>query len=177
MEQWLCSTAVRWSHAVRWPHALRRRVWENSMLITWKNEFAIDHGVIDDDHHFLFELVNQILEKAKTATSFAAMGSELTQLRGFAVKHFDREEKLQRASGYPLHADHRTLHRDLLIQLDQFVAAMAAQATDAGTVLRQLRSFLIRWLLSHIMDHDMSMRPYVEAMTDAAKTFVPLRAA
>lgn len=147
------------------------------MLITWKDEFAIDHGLIDDDHHFLFEQVNEILEKAKTDLSFAAMGSELTQLRDFAVKHFEREEMLQRASGYPLHAGHCALHRDLLVQLDQFVAAMMAQSADAGELLRPLRSFLFRWLLSHIMDHDMSMRPYVEAMTDTAKTFVPLRAA
>lgn len=150
------------------------------MLIVWKDEFAIDHGVIDDDHRFLFDFVNKILADSREDDYRERLAGELRTLREFAVKHFTREEALQRASGFPDQTEHGGLHRDLLDQLDRFVELMNLTKRTGERMensLRKTQSFLYRWLLSHILDYDMKMRPYVSGMTGAARELESLAAA
>lgn len=150
------------------------------MLIVWKDEFSIDHGVIDDDHRFLFEVVSKILADSREEDYRDRLAGELRTLREFAVKHFTREEALQRASGFPELAEHHDLHHDLLDQLDRFVELMNL-TNHAGermeNSLRKTQSFLYRWLLSHILDYDMKMRPYVTGMAGTARDLESLAAA
>jgi hemerythrin len=152
------------------------------MLIVWKDEFSIDHGVIDDDHRFLFEFVSRILANSREEDFRDRLANELRILREFAVKHFTREEALQRASGFPEQMEHGHLHRDLLDQLDRFVELMNLPQHTGEPMekmensLRKTQSFLYRWLLSHILDHDMKMRPYVAAMAGAARELESLAA-
>jgi len=153
------------------------------MLIVWKDKFAIDGGVIDDDHRVLFDTINSIVETSKGTCKCEAVLMEFNRLRDFAIRHFEREERLQRACGFPNQPDHHEQHEDLLDQLARF-SEMAESAHDADVsqdkreqMQRKMQSFLYRWLLSHILAHDVKMRPFISAMTDTAATLSPLRAA
>lgn len=153
------------------------------MLIVWKDKFAIDGGVIDDDHRVLFDVINGIVEVSKGECQCDAVLAEFKRLAEFAMRHFEREERLQRACGFPNQQDHHEQHHDLLDQLARF-SELAESAHEADVsqgkreqMQRKMQSFLYRWLLSHILAHDVKMRPFIAAMTETAATLAPLRAA
>jgi hemerythrin-like metal-binding protein len=153
------------------------------MLIVWKDKFAIDGSVIDDDHRVLFDTINSIVETSKGECKCETVLTEFKRLRDFAIRHFEREERLQRACGFPDQPDHQELHQDLLDQLARFSEmAESARGPDVSQdkreqMQRKMQSFLYRWLLSHILAHDVKMRPFIAAMREAAEAMPSLRVA
>jgi hemerythrin-like metal-binding protein len=153
------------------------------MLIVWKEDYAIDGGVIDADHRFLFDLINRILVDNRTEGHGAALRLEMQELNTFAARHFTREETLQKASGFPLNEEHHALHQVLLDQL-QRATELVLELDESNTppaklakLRKKLHSFLYRWLLAHVMECDVKMRPYVKGMAGTAQGYAPLSAA
>ena len=135
------------------------------MLIVWKENFAIDRGVIDADHKFLVGGLNDIIAKLNNGAQAGEFRRLTQHVRYFAELHFKREERLQEQCGYPGLAEHREEHRLLLRGLDAFLAAFAALPADATLAdAREAKSFLYRWILGHILQSDGRLKPYVAAI-------------
>ncbi|MEI8397444.1 MAG: hemerythrin domain-containing protein, partial [Rhodospirillaceae bacterium] len=83
-------------------------------------------------------------------------------LHDYADVHFRREEELQRAIGFPYHDAHKMAHKDLLKDL----------RLVGGNLLRnysekqhgEFSAFLRHWLIDHVQEVDVRMKPYVDDM-------------
>jgi len=149
------------------------------VLIAWNDAFSIDAGAIDADHRFLVDRINRIIGEVQT-NDYNLLCKEFADLRSFAAKHFAREETLQQASGYPKRAEHEREHKDMLFQLNRVVELVRKpqhRAMPAEKLRAKMYGFLYSWLLSHIMTHDLKMKPYVQKMREAAKGLAALHAA
>lgn len=149
-------------------------------LIPWKNAYYIDHGIIDNDHKTLVSLANDVLSDLHSLDMLENLVPRLNYIRSFAIAHFAREESLQTASRYPALDEHRIQHRRLISVLDEFIEAIASgrlEGVEHSAGSRMIRSFFYNWLLSHIMEEDVKLRPFVEAMAEAATNLTPLRVA
>ena len=135
------------------------------MLIVWKDSFAIDHGVIDEDHKFLIAGLNSIIGKLSVGAQVGEFRRHTLHVRNFAELHFKREERLQMQCGYPGLAEHRDEHRRLLAGFDAFLAKFADLTDDAVLAdAAEAKSFLYRWVLGHILESDARLKPFVEAL-------------
>jgi hemerythrin len=156
---------------------------EPEVIIPWKDSYCIDHGPIDDDHRKLIALINDAIVDLRTMAAIANIPPHLTRIRACARAHFEREERLQQASKFPLLAEHRAQHVEVLKKLDEISAFVESGQAGAwgdrpGTdTAHAIKSFLYNWLLSHLIEDDMKMRPYVAEMQKAACKIIPLRAA
>jgi hemerythrin len=152
------------------------------MIIPWKDAYCIDHGAIDDDHRKLLVLINDGIADLRGMAAIANIPPRLIRIRSCALAHFQREETLLSASNCALLAEHHVQHRIVLKKLDDLIgyvesgrAGRWGNRPDAQ-VVRALRSFLYGWLLSHLIEEDMKMRPSVAACVETPDNIIPMRA-
>lgn len=135
------------------------------MLITWKESFSIDRGVIDDDHKFLIMTINTVIRRLNQRLPVSFLVRKAVDLRTLAALHFQREERLQELSGYPGRSGHQDEHEKLLAQLDEVVRFLTAQPEGASVAdPAELKSFLYGWILGHIIESDQKLKPFVTTL-------------
>ncbi|WP_437181901.1 bacteriohemerythrin [Rhodoplanes serenus] len=144
------------------------------MLIGWKDHYAIDDGVIDDDHRFLIAALSMIIDQIRKKIPVCALLRNISHVRGVAELHFKREEKLQKQSNYPCHRKHCEEHREIIRKLDEIVNQLADLPGDREySDPDEVKSFLYRWILAHITESDQRMKPYLAEIQTEAE--LPLR--
>jgi hemerythrin len=139
------------------------------MLIVWKDAFAIDNGVIDEDHRFLIEHLNAIVTALNTRAPVEGICRDIRQLRVFAELHFQREERLQALSGYPGLDEHRGEHRDMLAQIDRILAQLTTTSATDAAGYRHIKSFMYRWLLGHIIESDAKIGSFLRTIDSSTE--------
>lgn len=160
------------------------------MQIQWRDEMAIDHGLIDNDHKYLISIMNEFCETDPTDASPDRLLSILGKLNAYTTIHFRREEALQRSVHYSFIDAHHHEHGDLLralysihrglFSLDPSAGEDDADApvTPADRVIRAHRKvaeFLHHWLIDHIIKSDLRMKPYARDMLPMARGMKPLK--
>lgn len=137
--------------------------------IQWEDRFVVDEGVIDKDHKFLFDLINAFNENIPKYQSADQMAPIVASLTKYTQTHFQREEKLQQISGFLFHEAHKKEHIDLIEKFNSLVnKAVKANEDNVTEVAIEIGSFLQEWLVEHVIDNDLLMRPYVERMREQA---------
>ncbi|MEH6813582.1 MAG: hemerythrin family protein [Motiliproteus sp.] len=87
------------------------------MPIIWKEEMSIGHEVIDNEHKYLFCLVNSVELALKLEDSHKLVAMFIDQLQEYTLKHFLHEEGLQLECNYPHYAEHKNEHQKILSNL------------------------------------------------------------
>ena len=144
------------------------------MLIVWREQMSVDGGLIDEDHRSLIGIINDFAAAEASVAGIPALADILSKLDHYTKTHFEREEGLQRAVDYPFRDAHRHAHKDLIRQLSDLRARLKAefaskkpeeiQAIHAG-----MADFLHHWLIDHIIETDLRMKPYTKDMRDHAR--------
>jgi len=155
-------------------------------IVRWRNNLNIDHGLIDADHKFIINIINNFLKYARN--DLVAAGHILDDLCQYASVHFQREEALQKAIRFPHAAKHRRQHRALfrrLTAIKEKYEQMSFQPDDAMSRLTnkkletkpstaELGKLLENWLFNHIISSDVKMRPFAEIIEEQAIGLAPL---
>jgi len=142
----------------------------NLKMIEWEDAYAVDWGVIDNDHKTLFKLINKFNRNVPHFRSPEEMVPYIESLRKYTQSHFKREEMLQEKVGYSFHEDHKGEHAALIEKLDGLAAvAMRANDDTITDAAMDLGSFLADWLTTHVIENDLPMHPYLDRMREYAK--------
>lgn len=146
------------------------------MTIVWRSEMSIDDGLIDADHKCLIGLVNEVDLVHAGLTMPKELAVILAKLDAYARVHFEREERLQVATGFTYsrahHRRHGVLMHDLNVMSAECKQARGLHEMEAFHV--RLRDFLYHWLSDHILKVDRLMRPFVSEMRLHSHGSVPL---
>lgn len=135
------------------------------MAIVWREEMSVDGGVIDADHKALIALVNEVDLIGPGAAMPAQLMAILGRLSSYARTHFDREQRLQLATGFTFAQAHEARHRTLLRELDTMCAECEHGPPEQIEAFHaRLRDFLHNWLCDHIIKADLLMKPFVPRM-------------
>jgi hemerythrin len=150
------------------------------MSIVWRDAMNVGDPVIDADHHHLVDLINGFEASVSDHIDHKGIAQVLLGLAQYTGEHFQREEELQLQIHYPFHDSHRHAHRDLLRQLTGLLAEYS-QAEKGGRrdrMIRDMAVFLRRWLIDHIIESDLRMKPYIQTfLSDRAEADKRRRAA
>ncbi|MEI7606668.1 MAG: bacteriohemerythrin [Rhodospirillaceae bacterium] len=122
----------------------------------------IDGGIIDEDHRALIGLINDFIMSENNGASPQRLADIIKALYKYSDIHFQREEKLQLAVGFPYHDAHKKRHSDLLKELHKAGAEVLNGLSKKGHGL--FSAFLRSWLIDHVMERDTMMLPYVNEM-------------
>lgn len=135
-------------------------------VVEWRDGFRIGIAQVDAEHRHLFTLVKSL--------SAANIDDTLGELLDYVVTHFTHEQDAMQASGFPDFRQHLALHEQLSAQVAEFLSAGAGWDEER---VQELRRFLNKWLVGHILTHDLRFgRWYREHGHQLAPHAVPLQA-
>ncbi len=113
-------------------------------VIEWRDGFKINIPQVDAEHKRLFELI--------CALNLQSVDQTIEELLGYVVTHFSNEQKLMEDAGYPAFEQHLKLHEDFGTHVADFLGTGDEWSEDR---VQELRRFLNKWLIGHIMTHDL----------------------
>jgi hemerythrin len=113
-------------------------------VIEWRDGFKIGVAQVDQEHRHLFTLVR--------ALNLDSVDQTVEELLDYVVTHFSNEQELMEKSGYPAFEQHLRLHEEFAAQVADFLGSGVEWSEDR---VQELRRFLNKWLIGHIMTHDL----------------------
>lgn len=127
-------------------------------FLSWRNEYRVGVEQIDEEHRYLFDLINAFHDTHVGGTNRSALGQILNRLVHYAEQHFRHEEAIMKAEAYPAFVEHCALHEDLYLTIFRLSEELAAGSlrVDMETV-----RFIRSWLVTHIVQHDLQFSDYV----------------
>jgi hemerythrin len=137
------------------------------MAIIWREAMCVGNQAIDTDHRYLLCLINTVELALRTEQPLDILVSALEQLKTYTHEHFEREEKIMAALGYPRLDQHKIAHRQLVEQLDHAVnpvlVPQEGQLPITSAIPEATRNEIIgllkHWLIDHIIKEDMLLKP------------------
>ncbi len=113
-------------------------------VIEWRDGFKIGVAQVDQEHRHLFTLVR--------ALNLESVDQTVEELLDYVVTHFSNEQEMMEKSGYPAFEQHLKLHEEFAAQVADFLGSGTGWTEDR---VQELRRFLNKWLIGHIMTHDL----------------------
>ena len=127
--------------------------------LNWLDSYNLGIAGIDDQHHLLVGLINDLAGAMKEGKSREVLSEILTGLAAYTVYHFAIEEKLFNQYGYPEAATHEKEHRGFIKKVNEYKREFGA---GSFTVSMDMLSFLSDWLIEHICKSDKSWAKFLE---------------
>lgn len=131
---------------------------ESVSLVQWSASMSVGNVYIDEQHTILIDTINQ-LASAESQNDRPVIAMIIDELISYAAFHFEYEEQLMQAAGYPGLEDHRRVHQDFVKWVDnlreEFTYHRRAQLGA------QILGFLRDWLRQHILGDDRLYCPYI----------------
>lgn len=127
------------------------------MKLAWTKQLSVGNVIIDADHKELLGLVSNIDCVIKAKDHFA-LPRAFNLLNTCMKRHFLNEELLAHALDIPF-AMHNVAHQNMLTELDLTRRRIEKDSVAAIYVMEHYAQFLLDWLIEHIAEEDMPMKP------------------
>jgi len=84
-------------------------------LMEWNaKQFDVLVPKMNDQHHKLIDMMNQLYQRAHDSASKAELEQLIAQLAQYTVRHFREEEQMMEALRFPELPRHKLIHAKLL---------------------------------------------------------------
>jgi len=122
-------------------------------IVAWDKKYSTGIEKIDSQHRHLFDLTNQLYNACFSNEDEldAKFKEAIKKMVDYVRYHFESEQKLLAAIGYPEYQNHKSQH-DKLIQ-DILIAVQDYKDGKKHTPNNFVRT-LKEWILSHIAYYD-----------------------
>ena len=122
-----------------------------SELIVWNDDLKIGLDEIDNQHHELVKLLNQLNEAIRSNQGSAVANRVLDELHDYTRIHFAVEESIMRMLDYPDYIEHKAKHE----KLENELLGLSLKFREEGKAISfELLHFLKNWLTKHIQESD-----------------------
>jgi hemerythrin len=131
-------------------------------MIVWKEEFVTGIPIIDEQHRKLFEIGERLygmLDNPETADHSESLKQVLKELTGYAKYHFEFEEGLLEAAGYPALEVQEREHERFFAKVEE-LSAKDLEINPVETT-REVLEYVLQWIGTHILEKDMDYQTYV----------------
>jgi hemerythrin-like metal-binding protein len=124
----------------------------------WKSSYSVGVPALDADHKRLIDIINHIDQAA--GDEFTVQWA-LQQLTEYARDHFQREERMLEAVGYPDLAIQINEHKQFVQWLNTLRESLPGTAPFKSTITDAVSNYLKTWLAGHILESDMKYKEYL----------------
>lgn len=135
-------------------------------LLRWTDNYLVGHPRVDDDHRYLFALINEFHDAFSERHSRADLDRLLSRLVEYTERHFRDEEALMREVGFPDTERHMAIHECLVEQIFGLAEKFSNRAVNPT---RDTFAFLDTWLTDHILREDITLGLFIAAAKPADK--------
>ena len=131
------------------------------MALIWKNHLSVSNAVLDSEHKELLGLINSI-EYAINVKDSCVMLNAIKKFKRCLDSHFLNEMQFAREFGIRF-TDHSLAHQHMQKELQHTINQLEGRAgTWPEYVVDHYSQFLRGWLVEHITQEDMLMKPLLQ---------------
>jgi hemerythrin-like metal-binding protein len=128
------------------------------MFIEWRKSLEIGDSVVDSEHRYLVQLINNLHDQHASGSSDSNLTNVFTHLASYVKNHFENEEALMLAISYPEFEGHKKEHQKLVEQCMK----LAEEYLDGSeSITEATLDFLKHWAVNHISETDMKIRGFL----------------
>ena len=120
--------------------------------LVWKDEYSVQVAELDNQHKFLFNVINELINGISVETSKEDINGIITKLLAYKNSHFATEEKYFELFNYEGAKEHKEAHA---LFAENVMQISKKNGEDTLELAFELVDFLEDWLVNHIltMDH------------------------
>lgn len=131
------------------------------MALIWRKHLSVGNATLDSGNKELIGIVNSIEYMTSKKDSHALL-KVIESFKSCAEAHFANEARLAQALNIPFER-HELAHRHLRKELQQTINELAVWAGAWSEYVMDYYPQLLRdWLIEHITNEDMQMKPVLE---------------
>ena len=131
------------------------------MPIQWRKEMSIDGGLLDDDHKYLFKLINEFEQIMDTFESEKILEA-LKKLQYYTVTHFAKEESFMRSveTSKEAYNEHVGKHIKLKEIVNNAITVFEKEITidKQARIKDNILGLLQAWIVGHILKYDLPIK-------------------
>ncbi len=131
------------------------------MAIRWTKALSVGIADVDAQHQELFRRARAFAD-GLAGRSRQEVGLLLSYLRTYAVTHFDEEEEVMRAAGYPRLRNHKAEHDRFMRDIMKLTREQERRH-GPGVTPAALARWLEDWLVEHVSSTDGAMARFLLA--------------
>ncbi len=131
------------------------------MFLKWDNEIVTGIEEIDQQHIFLFEKINHLIETLEIDGSDNNFFAVIDELKKYALEHFTSEEKYFDKYEYPNKDEHIKEHRSF----ESKIVEIEEKGKIFGSAIHlsiELNAYLLNWWYIHIKNHDKKLAAFLQ---------------
>lgn len=131
-------------------HTMKSRL-ELKHHFQWKNDYKINHEIIDKEHEELFKIALKALNYHDKDIK-KHIKKTISELYEYMKKHFENEEDYMLEIGYPELGQHIDQHMKIIEEMNNFIKSIPTlKLIDFE---RKLIEYIDIWLINHILYED-----------------------
>jgi hemerythrin len=130
------------------------------MTFVWTSDLSVGVDAIDLQHQELFLRTNSLLVAIGDRRAEGEILTTLAFLGDYVVSHFEDEERLMQAAGYPGLAEHVAEHGRLTKAFDRLRRKFALGGIDE-LLVEDVERELCAWLVHHVQGTDRALGGWV----------------
>lgn len=120
----------------------------------WLDEYKIGNDTVDQQHQYLFDLANQIVDPNNDPQKTHL---NVLSLHHYVREHFAYEEAVMKQCNFSGHDQHIKEHTQLIRKLNEIGTGIISGDIGPDYVM----DFMRNWLLEHILKKDMAISEYI----------------
>lgn len=126
----------------------------------WNDDYSVGNPVLDAQHKKILEMCARVdrLPPADDPGYQEKVGNIILFLNEYGRVHFETEEKVLLAIGYPEFASHEKQHQEYSNKFQMILGSLETADID----MLELRQFLHQWWIGHILNSDMKYKPHFD---------------
>jgi hemerythrin-like metal-binding protein len=124
--------------------------------LKWKDVYSVGNKELDDQHQYMFALLNQLYTALQDGDTEVPIEQLFDKARLYGKLHFETEERLMAACGYPGLVEHRAMHQSYCDRVEKMSQVSGPDAPF------ELFIFLKDWWISHITELDAHYAPWLK---------------
>ncbi|HJA93394.1 MAG TPA: bacteriohemerythrin [Candidatus Eisenbergiella merdipullorum] len=130
------------------------------MAYQFTKDLETGNTLIDTEHRKLINAINALLDACSQGKGRSEIKKTMDFLQAYTDKHFSDEEALQRQSGYPGYAAHKTYHETF----KRTVSSLAKRLDQEGpsvAIVGEINHALADWFINHIKTQDVKVAAHI----------------
>ena len=132
---------------------------KNFVQLVWHSVYECGHEVVDREHKALFVDANDLLSAILSGRPADEVDAIVDTLVRDVVQHFQDEESILVAAGYPGAVAHAAIHRELVNRANALIERFRAGKADVGELFQFLAEDVVA---KHMLGVDRNFFPYLK---------------
>ena len=118
----------------------------------WKDIYSVNNEIIDKEHKELFNIAQEAFAYVEEKDKTKKIKEIVTDLYDYMKTHFSHEEKFMQDINYPKSEEHKKLHREIILKINEFVKQLPTM--NISDFEKELSKIIDISLVHHIIQED-----------------------